>query len=361
MGGTILGAYAMAHRWLVAGLFVVLLGSAARLNAQESAPAAGGERPPFATVDGVVIEADHFVKTVQQGMRQRFYHGKIPEDEMAKFQREMGSALVERILLVKEARRRGLQPDQADIQRRVAEFDQRYGQSAEYQTNREAMLGPMVEELADRSLAVQLKEQVTKVKDPSEGALRAYYKANPDKFTEPEDLKVSVILLKVSPNAGQDAWGKAKSEADLLHKKLKDGADFAEMARIHSGDASAAKGGRMDYLHSGMLAQDAEQAIARIQPGQITDAVLVLEGYAIFRLDKRTPPRLLSFDDARERAKKIYLRDTADGQWKSFRQGLWDKAKVKINEAYYLPLPETGKPAAHLPHAQAMGGGGKVK
>ncbi|MBF0212972.1 MAG: peptidylprolyl isomerase [Magnetococcales bacterium] len=315
------------------------------------------ERPPFATVDGVIIPADHFIKSVQEGMRQKFYHGKIPDDQMAKFQREMGTSLVDRILMVREAKKQGLQPDQSEIQHRIAEFERRYASSPRYQANREAMLGPIVEEMADRSLVTQLKERITKVKEPSEGELRAFYKANPDKFTEPEDLAVSLILLKVEPNAGADAWNNAKKEADQLVGKLKDGADFAEMARIHSGDPSAAKGGKMDYLHSGMLAEDAEKAIASIQPGQFTDAVMVLEGYAIFRLDKRAPPHQLTFEAARERAKKLFTRDAADTQWKQFRKKLWDKASVQINESYYLPLPEPGKEPVGTPHPHAMGGG----
>ncbi|MBF0628369.1 MAG: peptidyl-prolyl cis-trans isomerase [Magnetococcales bacterium] len=341
-------------------LFTLILGCAFPSHAQETKPAAA-ERPPFAVVDGVEIPADHFIQSVQQGARQRFYHGKIPDDEMAKFQREMGQALVERLLLVKEAKRQGLQPDQSEIQRTIAEYDQRYATSPRYQTNRESMLGPIVTEMADRSLATQLQEKITRQAEPTKAELLAFYNANPDKFTEPEDLSVSVILLKVDPSAGSEAWENAKGESGKLVQKLKEGADFAELARIHSGDASAAKGGRMDYVHAGMLSEDAEQAIARIQPGQFTDAILVLEGYAIFRLDKRTPPHRLTFDEVKDRAKKLYLRDNSETQWKKFRETLWKKASVKINESYYLPLPEAGKEATDTPHPHAMGGSAAKK
>ncbi|NGZ05961.1 MAG: hypothetical protein G8237_06345 [Magnetococcales bacterium] len=350
----------MRNRCFILLLVASVMGLASPLGAAEpvgSGAAGQGERPPFATVDGVAIPAEQFIKAVQEGMRQKYYHGKIPDPEMAKFQREMGNALVDRILFVKEAKKQGLQPDQSQIQQRITEMDQRYGNSPRYQNNREAMLGPMVEELADRSLVNQLKEKITKVKEPSAAELTAYYKANPDTFTEPEDLDVSLILLKVAPNAGVEAWDQAKGEAEQIFGKLKGGADFAEMARIHSGDPSAAKGGRMDYLHSGMLAQEAEKALSLIKPGEITPVILVLEGYAIFRLDKRTPPRKLTFEEARDRAKKLYVRDASDTQWKQFRKKLWDKASVKINESYYLPLTESGKEASGTPHPHALGGG----
>ncbi|MBF0309658.1 MAG: peptidyl-prolyl cis-trans isomerase [Magnetococcales bacterium] len=336
--------------------FATLLGFCAPLFAADPPVPPPGERPPFAVVDGVAIPAERFISSVQQGARQKFYHGKIPEADMAKFQREMGTALVDRLLLVKEAKRQGLQPDQSEIQKEIAGYDQRYGNSPRYQANREAMLTPLVEEMADRSLVTQLQERITRGSEPTEKELRDYYDANPDKFTEPEDMEISLILLKVDPSAGQDAWDKAKTEADALMGKLKAGGDFAELARIHSGDISAAKGGKMDYLHSGMLAEGAEKAIAQIQPGQFTDPILVLEGYAIFRLDQRTPPHKLAFDAARPRVKKLFQRDSSESAWKTFREGLWKKAAVSINESYYLPLPEPGQEAEGSARPHSLGG-----
>ena len=41
-------------------------------------------------------------------MRKKYYHAKPPEAEYAKFQREVGDEVVNRVLLLDEARRRGI-------------------------------------------------------------------------------------------------------------------------------------------------------------------------------------------------------------------------------------------------------------
>lgn len=334
-------------------LFCGLVGMACTVDAL----AESSTRPPFAVVDTMTISAETFQQAVQQGVRQRFYHATPPEGEMAKFQREIGETLVDRILLVQEARRRGLTPDQASIQKTVAEYDKRYGESERYKANRETMIAPLVSELEDRSLIDQLQAQVRKVPQPAVADVRAFYDANPEKFTEPEDIEVSLILLKVDPSADSSVWETAGQEARAIVEKLKGGADFVELARIHSGDPSAGKGGKMDYLHKGMLAPEAEDALAKIEPGQHTDAIMVLEGYAIFRLDKRTPPRKVPFEEAAERAGGLLQRDSSEKALQELKAGLRKGTPIHIDETYYLPLPPPQADAAQPPAVKPAGPG----
>ncbi|MBF0146954.1 MAG: peptidylprolyl isomerase [Magnetococcales bacterium] len=308
--------------------------------AQAPAAQAPAAQAPFAVIDSVTISAEAFQQAVRSGMKQRFYHGAPPEGEVAKFQREIGETLVDRVLLVLEAKKRGLKPDQESIQKTIAEYDKRYGASESYKANRETMIKPLIGELEDRSLIDQLQAQVRMVNPPSLAAVKAFYDANPDKFTEPEDIEVSLILLKVDPSAGPEAWDTASQEANAIVAKLKEGADFAELARIHSADASAEKGGKMDYLHKGMLATEAEEALAKIKPGETTEAIMVLEGYAIFRLDKRSPPRKVSYEEAKERATALLQRETADKALSELKAKLRRSTPLHINEAYYMPLPK---------------------
>lgn len=333
---------------LVASLFLGIVGVGCSTDAVAEQPVAAGSsvvaepstKVPFAVIDSVTISAEAFNQAVSMGMRQRFYHGAPPEEEVAKFQREIGEALVDRVLLVLEAKRLGLKPNQESIQKAIAEYDKRYGDSERYKANRETMLNPLIGELEDRSLVEQLQVQVRKVPPPSQAEVKAFFEANPDKFTKPEEVEVSLILLKVDPSAGSEAWEQASQEASAIMAKIKGGTGFAELARIHSGDASAENGGKMDSLHKGTMASEAEEAIAKIKPGEVTDPIMVLEGYAIFSLDKRSPPRKVSFEDARERATGLLQRQTSEEALTKLKGALRKSTAMHINEAYYKPLPK---------------------
>ena len=82
----------------------------------------------FAKIDGVEIPAEVFFGRLRVGYREKFYHGTPPKEEVEKFQADMVEEAVNEVLLVAEARRRGLKvlPDYIDgeYQNRTADMSQ---------------------------------------------------------------------------------------------------------------------------------------------------------------------------------------------------------------------------------------------
>jgi parvulin-like peptidyl-prolyl isomerase len=206
------------------------------------------------------------------------------------------------VLLLAEARKRGIQPDRDRIKAAVDGYETQYKNSAQWQTNRERMLAAVVPQLESESLLQRLEIVVRQVGAPDETAARAYYEQNRSLFVEPEQVKLSIILLKVDPSSRQPVWDSAQAEAQALHRKLAAGADFAELARLHSGDRSAANGGAMDYTHRGMLPEAVHGVVDKLAVGQLAEPVKLLEGIVVLRLDGRRPAQQRSFEQVRDRA-----------------------------------------------------------
>ena len=292
----------------------------------------------FAHVDGRVITVGEFETGLINAMRGQFFHGRPPEDEFARFQHEVSQQLIDRVLLEIEAARRGFEADAARVDAELARFRERYGEREDWVDNRERIRA----ELQRRDLVMQLQHAVAKAAGNPEGgadaAIADYYAAHPDKFTEPERLRVSLILLGVDPGAGAPAWQAAREEAAGLVERLRDGADFAALARLHSSDGSAEQGGDMGYLHSGMIAPEAEQAAAELAPGEITEPVTTLQGIAILRLDDRRAARLLPLAEVAERARGLWLRDSREQRWSALLERLRAETPVSVREDLLLPL-----------------------
>jgi parvulin-like peptidyl-prolyl isomerase len=189
-------------------------------------------------------------------------------------------------------------------------------------------------ELEQEQLLGRLRQQVHAGVSPGEAAVRDYYRAHPEKFTEPERVRVSVILLRVDPSAPKASWDGAHAEAAQIHRRLKSGADFAELARLHSADKSAAAGGDMGYLHKGMLGSAVEQPVAKLSPGEITEPLTVLEGVAIFKLNERQPAKLEEFRQARARARELLAKDEQERAWKALVDRLRAATSIRIEEKY---------------------------
>jgi len=331
-------------------LFAAL--AALTCSAQAAEPAAAASSParaakPFAVVGDTVVSAADFQRALAVATRKKYYHAKPPEGEYAQLQREVGEDVVNRVLLLAEARRRGIQPDRDKIKATIDGYEAQYKNSAQWQAQRERMLAAVVPQLESESLLQRLQTLVRQVPEPSESAVLAFYEQNKPLFVEPEQVKLSVILLKVDPSSRQPVWDSALAEAKTIHKKLVAGTDFGDLARLHSGDRSAADGGAMDYTHRGMLPEAVHGVVDKLTVGALGEPVKLLEGMAILRLDGRRPAQQRSFEQVRERAADLWQRAEADARWHQLIAELRRQTPVHIDEHHYAPLPTTAeKPRA---------------
>ena len=343
-------------RWACASL---ALAACAAAGAQTAAPASRAEARTdtkakadtkadavFARVGDTVVSVGDYQRALAVAVRNKYYHAKPPEGEMARFQRQVGDEVVNRVLLVAEAKRRGLRPDAARIQATVAGYEAQYKASPNWQANREKMLAAVVPQLERESLLEQLTRTVRDVGDPDAAALRAYYDQHKPLFVEPEQVKLSVILLRVDPSSPATQWKSAEDEAARLHARLKGGADFAELARLHSGDRSAPRGGQMEYTHRGMLPETVQKVVEGLAVGALAEPARLLEGVAILRMDGRKPAQQRAFADVRTRAAELWRRDEADARWQRMLAELRRATPVRIDESHYAPLRAAGDKAS---------------
>ena len=273
-----------------------------------------------------------FEAEVRAAMRQKYYHGTVPEAQIVALQRDVANRMVDEILLVEEAKRRGINPRAEKMDQVAADFDKRYGGSPNWQQNREQMLGRVRPELERRDMLEQIEQAVRDVPVPPEAEVRAYYESKKELFTEPERTRLSLILLKVDPSSPRSAWDKANEESQAIYKRLKAGADFAELARLHSGDESAARGGDMGYLHRGMLQEAIQSKVDDFKVGEVQEPIMTLHGPAIIRVNDRVAAKLRSYEDVKVRAAELCRREKSDAAWKNLAASLRSKTDVRVRE-----------------------------
>lgn len=338
---------------LAVALTVGLAGLPAAWAQAATAPAAESEQSAavarkemhdrvFAVINGRAIPTSDYEAAFTTLIRQRFYHGQIPENELAGVREEIKSKLVQRVVLLEEAERRNIAPDMAQIDETLAGYEKRYTNSPQWQQNREMVLPELRKQLAEQSRIALLDKQVRDLPEPTEAEVRAYYDKNPGLFTEPEKLRLAVILLAVDPSSPATAWQGSRDEARAIYGRLENGADFEEAARLHS-SVYAEKSGDMGYLHRGMLPENIQQKIDKFEIGKLNEPIDTLEGVAIFRLLDRLPAKQRDFADVSARARDLLARERQDAAWKSLIDRLVAKADVKFMHAVSTEQREGGK------------------
>lgn len=316
----------------------------AKAAATAQRPADPHASPPYlAVVNGKVISSSEFDAATREAIRQKFYHGTPPEGEVEQLVRDVANDMIDRRLLVEEIKRRDLKPNAKAIDEKIAAYEKRYASSARWQQEREQILPALRERLEEDDMLATLEAKTRNVAQPTQDRVLAYYKKHPEKFTEPEKMRISLLLLSVDPSAPTSAWEAAETDAGALRLKLTEGgADFAQLAKERSRHESAENGGDLGYMHRGMLPEGIQEKIDGMKPGDLSPPTRVLQGIALFRYEALQPPKHHDFETVKSRASDLLKRDLSDEAWQSLKEQLRKKAKIELNTARYPALAKKG-------------------
>jgi peptidyl-prolyl cis-trans isomerase D len=134
--------------------------------------------------------------------------------------------------------------------------------------------------------------------------LKRYYDAHLDDYRVEERVQVSHILLKAQ---GTDAAAveRAKKKAADLVQKLKQGADFAKLAKENSEDTgSSPKGGDLGWIVRKQTVPEFEKAAFSLSPGTIGDPVQTVYGIHVLKVQAHEQARLKPLEEVRAEIEK---------------------------------------------------------
>jgi len=190
-------------------------------------------------------------------------------------------------LLMDEARR-------LDVPVPVDRIDAKYDQIVESSGGSEAfgaMLAQqdLTEELVRRSIEQGLKvdilvEQTTaEVTEPTEEEIQQHFEAHEDEYVKPERAQARHILIKPASESDADRET-ARSKLLELRHQIEEGADFADLAAVHSECPSGRKsGGSLGWFGRGMMVKAFDDAVFSMEVGTLSDMVATEFGFHLIQ------------------------------------------------------------------------------
>ena len=164
--------------------------------------------------------------------------------------------------------------------------------------------------------AAALQDKVT----VTEADISAYYDEHQSSFGQPERKKFSVIQLKT------------EADAKAVLEELKNGGDFAALAKEKSTDIiSRRTGGEMDWMEPDTTADELKQANLT-EKGQLSGVVKSSVGYLIVRLDDIKPALVKPLSEVHDAIAKQLKQEKAVDAYYALQQKV-SEAATSDNES----------------------------
>ncbi len=201
---------------------------------------------------------------------------------------------------------------------------------AYYEAHKDAFTLP--EQVKVQYIELSVEALMDQVPPPDEATLKELYEASKADFMVPEARRVRHILI---PIAGDEE--KAKAQAEALLKRIREGEDFAALAKRYSKDPGSARlGGDLGYVGRGVMDKAFEEAVFGMKKGE-TRLVRTPFGFHIVQVTDIRPPEVRPFAEVKGELVRRYRRREAERLF-------LDKAEELANLAY--EHPDTLEPAA---------------
>lgn len=181
-----------------------------------------------------------------------------------------------------------------------------------------------------------LKKKVEESANISDAEMQDFYNKNKDKFQTGPQIRASHILVK------------SEAEAQDIQKQLKAGASFEELAKKHSVDGAAAKGGDLGWFGQGSMVPEFEKVAFGLKEGETSGIVKTQFGYHIIKQTGKRPAGARSFEEVKDQIKAAMVPERQQQTFKKLKDDLKKEAKINVHEDALKELKgsEAGKGAA---------------
>ena len=256
--------------------------------------------PPAITPNGTVVEdvvvrvndqiiSRSDVARAEEALQQDAQQGQLSPADLALKQKDMLRDMIDQALLLSKAKELGLNAD-ADVIRQLDEIRKQNKFDSMDDLERAArQQGVSFEDfkakIRDQVLTQQVvREEVGRRIQLSQSEEARYYEAHKADFTQPEQIRLSEILVPLAENATPTEVSQAEKKAEAIKTSVMQGANFADLAKKDSGGPSAAQGGELGLFKRGALAKVLEDQTFDLKAGDSTQPIRTRQGFVILKV-----------------------------------------------------------------------------
>ncbi|GAB4278168.1 MAG: peptidylprolyl isomerase [Coriobacteriia bacterium] len=252
----------------------------------------------------------------------QMFQGTDGEAREMDFRARILDNLVVDILQRQAAEEMGIEVSDADVEDQIekikSSFPDEESFSASLRQN-DMTEEDLRDEVYNQLLTEAIIEEISGDVEVTEEEIQDYYDRNQDQFRQPAAKRAAHILF-----AADD-----KETAEQVLQQIRDGADFAAMAKQYSTDpASAENGGDLGWPMTPYVAEF-QEALDQLEVGEVSDLVETVFGWHIIKCLDEREESVKTLDEAREEIEAILKQQAQAEAYQQFISELKEKAEIE--------------------------------
>ena len=189
--------------------------------------------------------------------------------------------------------------------------------------------------IRDRTIQqMVVRDEVGRRLQMTQGQEQAYYEAHKQDFTQPEQIKLSEILVPTPADANDAAIAQAQAKAEGLEKQLKGGANFEELAKANSGGPTASQGGDLGMYKRGGLAKVLEDQTFVLKAGEWTAPIRTRQGFVILKVTDHVAAGVAPLKDVEQQVQEAMYVEAIQPAMRTYLTKLREDAYINIRAGY---------------------------
>ena len=178
-----------------------------------------------------------------------------------------------------------------------------------------------------------------------------------DKRDRIPQIHASHILIAIPAEGGGVDTAASKARIDSILAQLKNGADFAELAKKYSDDTGTKNnGGDLGFFERRMMVKEFDEAAFNLGINEISEPIKTQFGYHIIKLlEKKSYP---DFASEKENLKQIFKQTRYQAEYDKLVDSLRQKYNYKLNDETFntvISLSDSVKVGGEHPKMDEMG------
>ena len=273
-------------------------------------------------------EVERLMEPIGRQYRTLYNKDELP-GKLEEARENIINQLIEDRLILGEAKRLNIEVSEQDLDARIEETRRRFESNEQFE---KALLE---QGLNVRDLKTRFKEQLMtrRLIDQKVGSrimitpveISDYYNQHKEEFASAEEVKVRMILIR--PKSEGNAR-EALIQAKEILRRVREGGDFAGLAKEYSEGPYAAEGGLMGDVKRGDLLPQLEDVVFSMDEGEVSEIVQTALGYHILKVEEKAPPQTRGLTDVRHEVEEAIFRIKMKDKVGEWVQGLRKNAYI---------------------------------